>query len=129
MHIYTCQGLASGVTSSGLRQLFKIRTSVLYNYIRWYKIWGERDDKGTDVSYFFNILGTSFLEMTLTGEVEKSFCLSETRRWSTFSLLTSSLPDTLEDDDNPHICTIKLPPTRSFERLPPDINNQGTRSK
>lgn len=48
------------------------------------------------------------LELIMTGEAENPFSLLETRPFSSFALLVSSSQESSGDD--PHICTVKLPP-------------------
>jgi len=66
----------------------------------------------------FTVLGTSFLEPALT------ILLVWNQKVITF-LTSLFVFSRYNREDDPNICTLRLPPTRSFERLQPDINTKG----
>lgn len=70
----------------------------------------------SSLGYFFNMLESSFLELTTIGYPERVFCLSETIKSSPFLLLLLRSPDTV-GDDAPNICTVKLPPTYRCHKM------------
>jgi hypothetical protein len=63
------------------------------------------------------VLGTSFLEPA-------QIYADTTEKMITF-LTSLFVFSRYNREDDPNICTLRLPPTRSFERLQPDINNKG----